>query len=83
MFEELERYQFIHDENGINQSIKTPIPEIASKYFVEVNMKDRSVEIKKSFQSRNGFYQFPKLRILKFYYNFFDEYIDKRDPELI
>lgn len=57
--------------------------KIASKYFVEVNMKDRSAEIKKSFQSKNGFYQFPKLRTLKFYYNFFDEYIDKRDLELI
>ena len=57
------------------------LEEIGDAYKIESRKKD--VKINRPFQVGIVVYQLAKLRMLQFYYDFLDHYVDRRDYELI
>ena len=49
----------------------------------QVNMRNEKVKIKRPYQCGIAVYQLAKVRILEFYNDFVDKYLDRRDYELI
>lgn len=49
----------------------------------ELESRKMSVRIDHPYQVGIAVYQLAKIRILEFYYDFFDKYIDHRDFELV
>ena len=57
------------------------LEEIGDVY--EIEMRKRQVVINRPFQVGIAVYQMAKLRILQFYYDCLDRYLDRRDFELM
>ena len=57
------------------------LEEINGAY--QISMRKRSVDIKRPYQCGIAVYQLAKLRMLEFYYDFLDKFVDRRDFELI
>ena len=88
MIEALERQTsviYTKDEKLVDRALRSTffedLDEIGSAYELE-SRKPRIV-IRRPFQIGIAVYQLAKLRMLEFYYDFLDRYIDRRDFELI
>ena len=57
------------------------LEEIGDAY--EVCLKKRQIKITRPYQCGISVYQLAKLRMLEFYYDFLDKFIDRRDFELL
>ena len=54
-----------------------------NRRYYEIEMRKRKVVINRPFQVGIAVYQMSKLRILQFYYDCLDRYLDRRDFELM
>ena len=76
---------YTKDENVVDRALPSAffgdLEEIGPTYRLE-SRKPRVV-IKRPFQGGIAVYQLAKLRMLEFYYDFLDKYVDRRDFELI
>ena len=88
MIEALERQTHViytKDEKLVDRTLRSTffedLDEIGSAYELE-SRKPRIV-IRRPFHIGIAVYQLAKLRMLEFYYDFLDRYIDRRDFELI
>ena len=76
---------FTKDEDVVDRHLRSAyfedLEEIGDAYKIESRKKD--VKINRPFQVGIVVYQLAKLRMLQFYYDFLDNYIDRRDYELI
>ena len=76
---------YTKDENVVDRALQSAffedLEEIGPTYRLE-SRKPRVV-IKRPFQVGIAVYQLAKLRMLEFYYDFLDKYVDRRDFELI
>ena len=76
---------YTKDEDVVDRHLRSAyfedLEEIGDAYKIESRKKD--VKINRPFQVGIVVYQLAKLRMLQFYYNFLDKYIDRRDYELI
>jgi len=90
MIEVLERQTnviFTQEEKVVDTAQRSPFfdasgfEEIGESYEIH-SRKDR-VKIQRPFQVGIAVYQLAKLRMLEFYYDFLDKYVDRRDFELI
>ena len=86
MIEDIARHHyttFTADEKDVNDALRSPffedLEEIGEAY--EIQERKRKVEIKRPYQCGIAVYQLAKLRMLEFYYNFLDKYIDRKDFE--
>ena len=79
------RTMFSNDEKTINAAFRSPFfndfEEIGDAY--EVCLKKRQINITRPYQCGISAYQLAKLRILEFYYDFLDKFIDRRDFEFL
>ena len=73
------------DEDEVDKHLSSAyfedLEEIGDAYKIESRKKE--VKINRPFQVGIVVYQLAKLRMLQFYYDFLDKYIDRRDYELI
>ena len=73
------------DEEEVDKSLRSArfktLEEIGPAYKVE--LRKRKITIDRPFQVGIVVYQLAKLRMLQFYYEFLDFYLDRRDFELI
>ena len=73
------------DEEEVDKSLRSArfktLEEIGPAYKVE--LRKRKIAIDRPFQVGIVVYQLAKLRMLQFYYEFLDFYLDRRDFELI
>ena len=88
MIEDLEKHtntKFTIDEKLVDQAFRSPffadLEEINGAY--QISMRKRSVDIKRPYQCGIAVYQLAKLRMLEFYYDFLDKFVDRQDFELI
>ena len=88
MIEVLERQTniiYTKDENVVDRALRSSyfedLDELGQAY--ELESRKPRVTIKRPFQAGIAVYQLAKLRMLEFYYDFLDKYIDRRDFELI
>ena len=88
MIKDLERHsniQFTTNRNNVVKAFKSPyladITEIGKA--TQIVMRKREIEIGRPYQCGIAVYQMVKLRMLKFYHDFIDKYIDRRNFELI
>jgi len=76
---------YTKDEKIVDRALRSAyfddLEETGEAYELESH-KPR-VTIRRPFQIGIAVYQLPKLRILEFYYDFVDKYVDRRDFELI
>ena len=76
---------YTSDENEVDKHLRSAwfqdLEEIGDAYKIDLR-KDK-ITIKNSFQVGIVVYQLAKLRMLQFYYEFLDFYLDRRDFELI
>ena len=76
---------FITDGNEVDIALRPPffedLEEIGDAY--KIKERKRKVEITRSYQCGIAVYQLAKLRMLEFYYDFLDNYVDRRDFEYI
>ena len=88
MIEDLEK----HTKTSYTQSEKTVDKAFRSPFFddlevinetYELKERKRQVNIRRPYQCGIAVYQLAKLRMLEFYYDFLDKYVDRRDFELI
>ena len=89
MIENLEKHmntKFTTDEKLIDKIFRSPyfddLEEISNGAF-EVSQRKRRVTITRPYQCGIAVYQLAKLRMLEFYYDFVDEFCDRRDFEVI
>ena len=79
------RTTFTTNENAVDKALRSPffddLDEINGAF--EIKEKKRSVNIKRPYQCGIAVYQLAKLRMLEFYYDFLDKYVDRKDFELI
>ena len=79
------KVMYTKDEDVVDRHLRSAyfedLEEIGDVYKIESRKKD--VKIKRPFQVGIVVYQLAKLRMLQFYYDFLDNYIDRRDYELI
>ena len=87
MIENIARHNyttFTTDENELDKMLRSPffedVEEIGDVAF-EIRERKRKVEITRPYQCGIAVYQLAKLRMLEFYYDFLDKYIDKKDFE--
>ena len=75
---------YTKDEKVVDRALQSAyfenLDEIGEAYELESG-KPR-ITIRRPFQIRIAVYQLPKLRMLEFYYDFLDKYVDRRDFEL-
>ena len=76
---------YTKDEDEVDKHMRSAyfedLEEIGDAYKIELRKKE--VKIDRPFQVGIVVYQLAKLRMLQFYYDFLDKYIDRRDFELI
>ena len=76
---------YTKDENVVDKHLRSvwfeDLEEIGDAYKIE--SRKNKVTIKRLFQVGIVVYQLAKLRMLHFYYDFLDQYLDRRDYELI
>ena len=76
---------YTKDEKVVDRALRSAyfedLDEIGCAYELE-SQKPR-ILIRRPFQIGIAVYQLAKLRMLKFYYDFLDRYVDRRDFELI
>ena len=76
---------YTKDEDEVDKYLRSAyfedLEEIGDAYKIESRKKE--VTINRLFQVGIVVYQLAKLRMLQFYYDFLDKYIDRRDFELI
>ena len=76
---------YTKDEDEVDKHMRSAyfedLEEIGDAYKIEFRKKE--VKIDRPFQVGIVVYQLAKLRMLQFYYDFLDKYIDRRDFELI
>ena len=88
MIEDLEKHTktiFTNSEEDVDKAFRSPffadLAVINDTY--EVEERKRQVNINRPYQCGIAVYQLAKLRMLEFYYDFLDKYVDRRDFELI
>ena len=88
MIEAVERHTstiYTKDEKLVDRTLRSAffedLDEIGRAY--ELESRKVRVHIKRPFQIGIAVYQLAKLRMLEFYYDFLDIYVDRRDFELI
>ena len=88
MIEDLMKHQrkmFMTNEDLVDKAFRSPffedLKEINGTF--EIKESNRRVNIMRPYQCGIVVYQPTKLRILEFYYDFLDKYLDRRDFELI
>ena len=88
LIEDLSRHcytTFTTAENKVDAALRSPffrdLEEIGDAY--EIKEGKRKVCITRPYQCGIAVYQLAKLRMLEFYYDFIDKYIDRRDFEYI
>ena len=88
MIEGLERQttvKYTNNENILMKDLRSvwfqDLEEIGEVF--EIEMRKRQVVINRPFQVVIAVYQMGKLRILQFYYDCLDRYLDRRDFELM
>ena len=88
MIESLERQTrviYTKDEKVVDRALKSAyfedLDEIGQAY--ELESRKPQILIKRPFQIGIAVYQLAKLRMLEFYYDFLDRYLNRRDFELI
>ena len=69
----------------IDKCIRSPFFEDLEEVGMAFQLKMRKTEVRIGwpYQCRIAVYQMAKLRMLEFYYDFIDKYIDRKDFELI
>ena len=76
---------FTTDGNEVDMALRSPffedLEEIGDAY--EIQERKRKVEITRPYQCGIAVYQLAKLRMLEFYYDFLNNYVDRRDFEYI
>ena len=76
---------FTTDENKVDIAYRSPffddLEEVGDAY--EVKERKRKVEINRPYQCGIAVYQLAKLRMLEFYYDFVDKYVDRTNFEYI
>ena len=76
---------YTKDEDEVDKHMRSAyfedLEEIGDAYKIEFRKK--GIKIDRPFQVGIVVYQLAKLRMLQFYYDFLDKYIDRRDFELI
>ena len=88
MIEDLERHtktRYTKDEVEVDKAFRSPFfedLEIINDTY-ELKERKRQVMINRPYQCGIAVYQLAKLRMLEFYYDFIDKYIDRMDFELI
>ena len=79
------RTVYTRDEDEVDKNLRSAffedLEEIGDAYKIE--LRKPKVTINRPFQEGIVVYQLAKLRMLEFYYNFLDYYLDRRDFELI
>ena len=88
MIEALERQTtaiFTKDEKLVDRALRSAyfedLQEIGEAY--ELESRKTRIKIRRPFQVGIAVYELAKLRMLEFYYDFIDKYVDRRDFELI
>ena len=88
LIEALERQAnviYTKDEKVVDRALRSAyfeyLDEIGQAY--ELESRKPRITIRRSFQIGIAVYQLAKLRMLEFYYDFLDKFIDRRDFELI
>ena len=83
--ERQKRTLYTRDEGEVDKHLRSAwfddLEEIGDAYKIE--MRKNKITIDRPFQIGIVVYQLAKLRMLQFYYEFLDYYIDRRDFELI
>ena len=83
--ERQKRTLYTRDENEVDKHLRSAwfddLEEIGDAYKIE--MRKSKIIIDRPFQVGIVVYQLAKLRMLQFYYEFLDYYLDRRDFELI
>ena len=88
MIEDLERHtktRYTKDEKEVDKAFRSPFfedLEVINETY-ELKERKRQVNINRPYQCGIAVYQLAKLRMLEFYYDFLDKYVDRRDFELI
>ncbi|XP_057294628.1 uncharacterized protein LOC130623157 [Hydractinia symbiolongicarpus] len=76
---------FTRDEKKVDEAMRSPyledLEEIGDAY--EIREGKKKVHIDRAYQCGIAVYQLAKLRMLEFYYDFLDKYVDRRDFEMI
>ena len=88
LIEAIERHKntvYTKDEKCVDRALRSAwfedLNEIGEAY--ELESRKPRVTIKRAFQVGIAVYQLAKLRMLEFYHNFLDKYVDREDFELI
>jgi len=84
MIEALERHtnvSYTKDKKTVDRALRSAWFEIADAY--EITSRKPRVTIHRPFQFGIAVYQLAKLRILEFYHDFLDRFVDRKDFELI
>ena len=88
MIEDKEKHmniRYTQDENEVEKALRSPffedLTEINETY--EIKKRKRKIIIDRPYQCGIAVYQLAKLRMLEFYYDFLDKYVDRKDFELI
>ena len=86
MIEDVARHAnttFTSDEKKVDQAMRSPyledLEEIGDAY--EIREGKQKVKVDRAYQCGIAVYQLAKLRMLEFYYDFLDKYVDRRDFE--
>ena len=73
------------DEKVVDMALRSTyfedLDELGQAY--ELESRKPRIQIRRPFQIGIAVYQLAKLRMLEFYYDFLDRYVDRRDFELI
>ena len=76
---------YTKDEKIVDRALRSAffhdLNEIGDAY--ELESRKPEINIRRPFQVGIAVYQLPKLRMLEFYYDFLDTFVDRRDFELI
>ena len=79
------RVLYTKDEDEVDKYLRSAyfedLKEIGDVYKIE--LRKNKVTINRPFQIGIVVYQLAKLRMLQFYYDFLDKYVDRRDYKLI
>ena len=88
MIEDVARHcytTFTNDSQRVDTALRSAffedLEEIGDAY--EIQERKRKVEITRPYQCGIAVYQLAKLRMLEFYYDFLDKYVDRKDFEYI
>ena len=88
MIEDKEKHnntRYTQDEEEVEKALRSSffedLTEINDTY--EIVKRKRQISIDRPYQCGISVYQLAKLRMLEFYYDFLDKYVDRKDFELI